>query len=78
MDPLMHQFAERGIDFSLPLEPVQAEESGAFDDESKMAFAPGIMAGMAKQYTPAQLEQLADYLGSLQGELLTVSQPGFK
>lgn len=48
------------------------------DNNPNIGRNNAIMAGMAKQYTPAQLEQLADYLGSLQGELLTVSQPGFK
>jgi cytochrome c553 len=34
-----------------------------------------IMTGMARQYTPAELKAMANYIGSLQGELRTVAQP---
>ena len=37
-----------------------------------------IMSGMAKQYKPAELKKLADYLGSLSGELETVQQSRFR
>ncbi len=37
-----------------------------------------IMSGMARQYTPAQLKELANYLGSLRGEVSTVARPAFK
>jgi cytochrome c553 len=33
-----------------------------------------IMSGMARQYTPAELKAMANYIGSLQGELRTVPQ----
>jgi cytochrome c553 len=33
-----------------------------------------IMGGMARQYTPAELRAMANYIGSLQGELRTVPQ----
>ena len=47
MDPLAHQFAERGIDFALPLDPVQAGEGGTFDGQREVAFAARIVPGMA-------------------------------
>ncbi len=37
-----------------------------------------IMAGMAKQYSHAELKQLAQYIGSLQSELRTVPQSRFR
>jgi cytochrome c553 len=37
-----------------------------------------IMAGMAKQYSRAELKQLAAYLASLPGELRTVPEPRFR
>jgi cytochrome c553 len=37
-----------------------------------------IMAAIAKQYTTAELRQIANYLGSLPGEMRTVSQPRFR
>ncbi len=36
------------------------------------------MAGMAKLYTLAELKQLSDYLGSIDGELKTVPQSRFR
>src|SRR5688572_6335205 len=47
VDPFLHQLAERGIDFSLPLDPVEAGECGAFDGQREMALAARVMAGMA-------------------------------
>lgn len=37
-----------------------------------------IMAGMARQYTHAELKELAAYIGSLPGALQTVPQPRFR
>lgn len=37
-----------------------------------------IMAAIAKQYTTAELRQIANYLGSLPGEMRTVSQSRFR
>ena len=37
-----------------------------------------IMGGMARQYTHAELKELAAYIGSLPGSLGTVSQPSFR
>jgi cytochrome c553 len=40
--------------------------------------ANAIMAAQVKQFNPDQLKQIAQYLGSLPGELKTVRQPPFK
>lgn len=56
MDALVHQFAERGVNSALPLDPVQAYESGAFDDEREVAFAARIMAGVADMLVALVLE----------------------
>jgi hypothetical protein len=37
-----------------------------------------IMGGVAKQFSNAELKVLADYMGSLPGELKTVPQAKFK
>lgn len=37
-----------------------------------------IMAGMARQYTPAELRAMADWLATLPGEMRTVPQPRFR
>ena len=36
------------------------------------------MAGVAKQFSNAELKALADYLGSLDGDLKTVPQSRFR
>jgi len=36
------------------------------------------MAGIAKQFKPAELKQLANYLASIQGEVRTVRQDTFR
>jgi hypothetical protein len=36
------------------------------------------MGGIAKQFTNAELKELANYIGSLPGELKTVPQNKFK
>ena len=46
MDPLAHQVTERSVDLPLPLDPVQAGESGAFDNQREMAFAPRVVPGV--------------------------------
>jgi cytochrome c553 len=38
----------------------------------------GIMAGIAKQYSTAEMREIAKYLGSLDGEMKVVTQPRFK
>jgi hypothetical protein len=36
------------------------------------------MAGMAKQFSPTEMRQIAKYLASLDGELSVVPQPRFR
>ncbi|WP_373832376.1 c-type cytochrome, partial [Delftia acidovorans] len=38
----------------------------------------GVMAGIAKQFTNSELKALANYIGSLDGELQTLPQPHFR
>ncbi|MEO6624305.1 MAG: cytochrome c4, partial [Burkholderiaceae bacterium] len=38
----------------------------------------GVMAGVAKQFSNAELKQLAAYLQSLPGEIHTIPQAKFK
>jgi cytochrome c553 len=44
------------------------------DNNPKVGRANAIMAGMAKQYTHAELKVLANYLASVDGELKVVPQ----
>ncbi len=80
-----------GENFSTPIDPSYPKIAGQHADYLYFALKSyqidknpqigrnnPIMSGMARQYTPAQLKELANYLGSLQGELSTVSRPDFK
>jgi len=55
-----------------------ALKSYTLDNNPNIGRNNAIMSGMARQYTPAQLKELANYIGSLHGELTTVAQPSFK
>ena len=46
MNSGLHQVAECGIDGALALHAVEADEGGALDDQSEMAFAAAVMAGV--------------------------------
>jgi cytochrome c553 len=48
------------------------------EGNSVVGRANPIMAGMAKQYTPAEMRQIAKYLASLDGELSVVPQSRFR
>ena len=48
------------------------------DGNNVVGRANPIMAGMAKQFKPAELRAIAKYLGSLDGELQTVPQSRFR
>ena len=48
------------------------------DGNKVVGRANPVMAGMAKQYTPAELRAIARYLGSLEGELRVVPQSRFR
>lgn len=80
-----------GANFSTPIDPSYAKIAGQHADYLYVALKAyqtdsnpvigrnnAIMAGMAKQYTHAQLKQLAEYIGSLQGELETVKRRDFR
>jgi cytochrome c553 len=47
-------------------------------DNPRVGRANPVMSGMAAGFTHAQLKQIADYIGSLDGELAVVEQPHFK
>ncbi|MGH8859414.1 MAG: c-type cytochrome, partial [Polaromonas sp.] len=48
------------------------------ENNPKVGRGNAIMAGMAKQYTNAELKLLANYLSSLEGELKVVPQSEFR
>jgi cytochrome c553 len=48
------------------------------DGNPQVGRGNAIMGGVAKQFTNAELKELANYLGSLQGELKTVPESRFR
>ncbi len=77
-----------GANFSKPIDPSYPKIAGQHADFLYVALksytvennnvvgrSNAIMGGIAKQFTHAELKQMAGYLGSLQGELATVPQP---
>lgn len=80
-----------GENFSKPLDPSYPKIAGQHADYLAVALrsyklegnnaagrANGIMGGIAKQFTNAELKAMANYIGSLPGELKTVPQSKFK
>ncbi len=80
-----------GANFSKPIDPSYPKLAGQHPDYLFFALkaytvegnavvgrSNGIMAGIAKQYSTAEMREIAKYLGSLEGELKVVSQPRFK
>ena len=80
-----------GANFSKPIDPSYPKLAGQHadyllvalkayktDNNPKVGRGNAIMAGMAKQYTNAELKTLAGYLSSLDGELKTVPQSRFR
>lgn len=80
-----------GADFSKPIDPSYPKLGGQHADylfvalksykvENNKTVGRGnaIMAGMAKQYTNAELKQLANYLSSVEGDLKVVPQSKFR
>ena len=80
-----------GANFSKPIDPsypklggqhadylLVALKSYKVENNAKVGRGNAIMAGMAKQYTNAELKVLANYLSSLDGELKTVPQSRFR
>ena len=81
-----------GANFSKPIDPSYPKLAGQHADylfvalksyktdpgNAKVGRGNAIMAGMAKQYTNAELKQLAGYLSSVDGELKTIPQAKFR
>jgi cytochrome c553 len=80
-----------GANFSKPMDPSYPKLAGQHRDYLYIALksyqeqghstwgrANAIMSGMAKPYTRAELKKIADYLGSLPGELQAVPQSKFR
>jgi cytochrome c553 len=80
-----------GANFSKPIDPGYPKLAGQHADyllvalksyktenNPKVGRGNAIMAGMVKQYTNAELKQLAGYLSSVDGELKTVPQSRFR
>ena len=80
-----------GANFSKPIDPSYPKLGGQHadyllvalkaykvDSNAKVGRNNAIMAGMAKQYTNAELKLLANYLSSLEGDLKTVPQSRFR
>jgi cytochrome c553 len=80
-----------GSNFSKPIDPSYPKLAGQHADylfvalkaykvekNAKVGRNNAIMAGMAKQYTNAELKVLANYLSSIDGELKTVPQSRFR
>lgn len=80
-----------GDGFSKPIDPSYPKVAGQYPDYLFVALKSykvgdgqrvgrtnGVMAGVAKQFSNAELKALADYVGSLDGHLETVAQPRFR
>ncbi len=80
-----------GDSFNKPIDPTYPKIAGQHSDylfvalkayktegNPKIGRANAIMGGMVKQFSNAELKELAQYIGSLPGELKTVPQKKFK
>ena len=80
-----------GDSFSKPIDPSYPKIAGQHSDylfvalksyknvdSAQVGRSNAIMGGVAKQFTNAELKELANYLGGLPGELKTVPQSRFK
>jgi cytochrome c553 len=80
-----------GANFSKPIDPSYPKLSGQHADyltvalksyktegNAKVGRANGVMGGVAKQYTNAEMKEMAKYIGSLDGELKIVPQSRFR
>lgn len=80
-----------GDNFNKPIDPSYPKIAGQYADylfvalksyktegQSTWGRSNGVMAGIAKQFTNAELKSMAQYLQSLPGELQTVPQARFK
>lgn len=80
-----------GANFSKPIDPSYPKIGGQHADYLFVALksytvegnnmvgrSNGIMAGIAKQYTPAEMREIAKYLSTVEGELQVVPQSRFR
>ena len=80
-----------GEGFNKPIDPAYPKIAGQHADYLFVALksyktennpnvgrSNGVMAGIAKQFSNAELKELAKYVGSLEGELKTVPQSKFR
>lgn len=80
-----------GVNFSKPIDPSYPKIGGQHADYLFVALKSytvegnsvigrnnGIMAGIAKQYSPAEMRAIARYLSTVKGELQTVPQSRFR
>ncbi len=80
-----------GANFSKPIDPSYPKIGGQHADYLFVAMrsytvegnnmigrSNGIMAGIAKQFTPAEMREMAKYLATVEGELKVVPQPRFR
>lgn len=84
-------FSCHGEGFAKPIDPSYPKVAGQYSDYVFRALqsyktegnpivgrSNGVMAGIAKQFNNDELRQLAKYIGSLDGEVQTVTQPHFR
>ena len=80
-----------GANFSKPIDPSYPKIGGQHPDYLFVALksytvegnnvigrSNGVMAGVAKQFKPSELKQIANYLGSLEGEMQTKPESRFR
>jgi cytochrome c553 len=80
-----------GANFAKPIDPSYPKIAGQHADyltvalkayktegNAKVGRSNGVMAGIAKQYSNAELKAMASYVSSLPGDLKTVPQSKFK
>jgi cytochrome c553 len=80
-----------GANFAKPIDPTYPKIAGQHSDYLYVALkaytvegnnvvgrSNGVMAGVAKQFKPAEMREIAKYLGSLDGDLQTVPQSRFR
>ena len=80
-----------GANFAKPIDPSYPKIAGQHADyltvalksyktegNAKVGRANGVMGGIAKQYSNAEMKELASYISSLPGDLKTVPQSKFR
>ena len=73
IDPSYPKIAGQHADYLFVALKSYKTDKGAYVGRSN-----GVMAGIAKQFSNAELKALAGYLGSLDGDLQVVPQPRFR